>query len=66
MRKVNDIELKKSLRKNLTENFADFTIFERQEIVQDVLDRVGEYGMDYVKALAELHTKFPPTKYKRF
>ena len=66
MRKINDIELKKSLRKNLTENFADFTIFQRQEIIQDVLDRVGEYGMDYVKSLAELHVNFPSTKYKRF
>jgi hypothetical protein len=40
-------------------------MFERQEIIQDVLDRVGEYGMDYVKALAELNMNFPSTKYKR-
>lgn len=65
MRKINDIELKKSLRKNLNESFGDFTMFERREIVQDVLDRVGEHGMEYVKALAELNMKFPSTKYKR-
>jgi hypothetical protein len=65
MSKINESEIKKSLRKQLTENFADFTMFERQEIIQDVLDRVGEYGMDYVKALAELNMNFPSTKYKR-
>jgi hypothetical protein len=65
MAKINESEIKKSLRKQLTENFADFTIFERREIIQDVLDRVGEHGMDYVKALAELNMKFPSTKYKR-
>jgi lauroyl/myristoyl acyltransferase len=65
MSQVNDIKLKKILRKNLNENFSQFTMFERQEIIQDVLDRVGEYGMDYVKALAELNMNFPSTKYKR-
>jgi lauroyl/myristoyl acyltransferase len=65
MSQANDIKLKKILRKNLNENFSQFTMFERQEIIQDVLDRVGEYGMDYVKALAELNMNFPSTKYKR-
>jgi hypothetical protein len=65
MSQVNDIKLKKILRKNLNENFSKFTMFERQEIIQDVLDRVGEYGMDYVRALAELNMNFPSTKYKR-
>jgi hypothetical protein len=65
MSQVNDIKLKKILRKNLNENFSQFTMFERQEIIQDVLDRVGEYGMDYVRALAELNMNFPSTKYKR-
>jgi lauroyl/myristoyl acyltransferase len=65
MSKVSDVQLKKLLRKNLNENFSQFTMFERQEIIQDVLDRVGEYGMDYVKALAELNMNFPSTKYKR-
>jgi lauroyl/myristoyl acyltransferase len=65
MDQVNDTKLKKLLRKNLNENFSQFTMFERQEIIQDVLDRVGEYGMDYVKALAELNMNFPSTKYKR-
>jgi lauroyl/myristoyl acyltransferase len=65
MSQANDIKLKKILRKNLNENFSQFTMFERQEIIQDVLDRVGEYGMDYVRALAELNMNFPSTKYKR-
>jgi hypothetical protein len=34
-------------------------------IIQDVLDRVGQYEDEYVNALKEFNSQFPSTMYKR-
>jgi len=38
---------------------------ERAELVQDVMDRVLEYGDDYIKALNALNSAFKPSKHKK-
>ena len=35
------------------------------EIVDEVINRIGEYGEEYVRAIEELNSKFPSTKYRR-
>jgi len=37
----------------------------KAEIVDEVINRVNQYGDDYIKALKELNDGFPSTKYKR-
>ena len=37
----------------------------KAEIVDEVINRIGEYGEEYVRAIEELNSKFPSTKYRR-
>jgi len=62
---MNNSELKKTIRKHLLEGFAKYSKFERAMIIQDVLDRVGQYEDEYVNALREFNSNFPSTMYKR-
>ena len=62
---MNNLDLKKTIRKHLREGFAKYSKFERAMIIQDVLDRVGQYEDEYVNALKELNSQFPSTMYKR-
>ena len=62
---MNNIDLKKTIRKHLNEGFAKYSKFERAMIIQDVLDRVGQYEDEYVNALKEFNSQFPSTMYKR-
>ena len=36
----------------------------KSEIVDEVINRIGEYGQEYISALEELNNKFPSTKYR--
>ena len=36
----------------------------KSEIVDEVINRIGEYGQEYISALGELNNKFPSTKYR--
>ena len=41
------------------------TLFgDKTEIVNGVINRLGQYGEEYVRALNELNDSFPDTKYK--
>lgn len=62
---MNDKDLKNTIRKHLKEGFAKYSKFERTMIIQDVLDRVGQYEDEYVNALREFNSQFPSTLYKR-
>jgi hypothetical protein len=37
----------------------------RSEIVDEVVNRIGEYGDDYIYELEQLNSRFPSTKYKK-
>lgn len=62
---MNDKDLKNTIRKHLKEGFAKYSKFERAMIIQDVLDRVGQYEDEYLNALREFNSQFPSTLYKR-
>lgn len=36
----------------------------KSEIVDEVVNRIGQYGEDYIQELIELNNKFPSTKYR--
>jgi hypothetical protein len=37
----------------------------KSEIVDEVINRVGEYGEEYTSELEQLNNRFPSTKYRR-
>ena len=51
---MNNLDLKKTIRKHLREGFAKYSKFERAMRIQDVLDRVGQYEDEYVNALKKI------------
>jgi hypothetical protein len=62
---INESKLELIIRKTIKENFAKYSKIERMVFVQDVLDRIGQYGDEYVEQLNNLNSEFPSTKYKR-
>lgn len=62
----NDIEnlVKKILKEN--ERPRGGTLYGgKSEIVDEVVNRIGEYGDDYIYELEQLNSRFPSTKYKK-
>jgi hypothetical protein len=41
------------------------TVYERNEIIQDVIDRIIEHGYDYVEKLQETNVQFNVVNHKR-
>lgn len=37
----------------------------KSEIVDEVVNRIGQYGDDYIHELEQLNHRFPSTKYKK-
>lgn len=37
----------------------------KSELVDEVINRIGEHGQEYISALEELNSKFDSTKYRR-
>jgi hypothetical protein len=37
----------------------------KSEIIDDVINRIGEYGEEYLHELTELNNRFPSTKYTK-
>jgi hypothetical protein len=62
---ITESKLESIIRKTIKENFAKYSKIERMVFVQDVLDRIGQYGDEYVEQLNNLNSQFPSTKYKR-
>jgi hypothetical protein len=42
-----------------------YSNMERAELIQDIMDRVLEYGDDYIQALNALNSAFKPKKYRK-
>lgn len=38
---------------------------DKAEIIDEVVNRIGQYGEEYTNALKILNNKFPSTKYKK-
>jgi len=38
---------------------------DKAEIIDEVINRIGQYGEDYIKSLNDLNSSFPVTKYKK-
>jgi hypothetical protein len=53
------------IKKQISESSYMYSNMERAELIQDVMDRVLEYGEDYVQALNALNSAFQPKKYRK-
>jgi hypothetical protein len=62
---ITEDQLVSSIKKRLKESNYMYSNMERAELVQDVMDRVLEYGEDYIKALNALNSAFNPSKHKK-
>ena len=63
--RITENELVDIIKKNINESNLVYAHRERAELVQDVLDRVLEYGEDYINALREFNSNFKVTKHRR-
>ena len=66
--KINENDIENLVKKILKEDERPRggTMFGgKAEIVDEVLNRLGQYGEEYLKALDELNKKFPSTKYRK-
>jgi hypothetical protein len=62
---ITEDQLVSSIKKRLKESNYMYSNMERAELVQDVMDRVLEYGEDYIQALNALNSAFKPSKHKK-
>lgn len=62
---ITEDQLVNSIKKRLEESNYMYSNMERAELVQDVMDRVLEYGEDYIQALNALNSAFKPSKHKK-
>jgi len=53
------------IKKKINESNYMYSNMEKAELIQDVMDRVLEYGEDYIQALNALNSAFKPKKYKK-
>lgn len=53
------------IKKNIKESNYMYSNMDRAELIQDIMDRVLEYGEDYIQALNALNSAFKPNKYKK-
>lgn len=62
----NDIEnlVKKILKEEDDRPRGGMLYGGKAEIVDEVVNRIGEYGEDYIQELIKLNNKFPSTKYR--
>ena len=62
----NDIEnLVKKILKEEERPRGGMMYGDKADIVDEVINRVGQYGEEYTSELEQLNSKFPSTKYKR-
>lgn len=63
--RLTEEQLIKTIERTINESGYMYSNMERAEYVQDVMDRILEYGSDYIDALNELNSMFEVKKYKR-
>lgn len=62
----NDIEnLVKKILKEEERPRGGMMYGDKADIVDEVINRVGEYGEEYTSELEQLNNRFPSTKYRR-
>ena len=64
--RLTEQELISIIKRNINESNYMYANMERAQIVQDVMDRILEYGDDYVNELMSLNSNFEVKKHKRF
>lgn len=62
---ITEEQLVNLIRKKVNESNYMYSNMERAELLQDVMDRVLEYGDDYIQALNALNSAFKPSKHKK-
>ena len=63
---ITEDQLVNLIKKKVNESNYMYSNMERAELIQDIMDRVLEYGDDYIKALDALNSAFKPKKYRKF
>jgi hypothetical protein len=67
--RLNESELIRVIKRIINENDDDFvtgiSASERTELIDDVINRLNEFGMQYKLELNRLNHKFSPQKIKR-
>lgn len=62
---ITEDQLVNLIKNKLNESNYMYSNMERAELIQDIMDRVLEYGEDYIKALDALNSAFKPKKYRK-
>ena len=62
---ITEDQLVNLIKTKVNESNYMYSNMERAELIQDILDRVLEYGEDYIQALNALNSAFKPKKYKK-
>jgi hypothetical protein len=62
---ITETQLVDLIKKRINESNYMYSNMERAELLQDIMDRVLEYGDDYVNALNALNSAFKPKKYRK-
>jgi len=60
--KLTESDLTKIIQRVINEETMD--VFDRKMLATEVLNRIMEYGPEYVEELKKLNDMFPSTKYK--
>ena len=61
---ITEDQLVNLIRNKVNESSYMYSNMERAELIQDIMDRVLEYGNDYIQALNALNSAFKPKKYR--
>ena len=62
---ITEDQLVSLINKKINESNYMYSNMERAELVQDIMDRVLEYGEDYIQALNALNSAFKSKKYRK-
>ena len=62
---ITEDQLVNLIKTKVNESNYMYSNMERAELIQDIMDRVLEYGDDYVQSLNALNSAFKPKKYKK-
>jgi len=62
---ITEDQLVNLIKNKVNESNYMYSNMEKAELIQDVMDRVLEYGEDYIQALNALNSAFKPQKYKK-
>lgn len=62
---ITEDQLVNLIKIKVNESNYMYSNMERAELIQDIMDRVLEYGDDYILALNALNSAFKPKKYRK-